>query len=328
MEDLLLQEARGTHAKLRAQSLSRKHDKFDPHAKPATPIKEEDIEEEFDDGVSGSPSKTTGGTGVIEEARNYESMLSNTKDFSKSRELSMSKDQPQPKTPVKNEAPKLDDQPATAGRDHLNVFKQSLSNSAEKQENTPVKRKSQEDIPVEMEESDEEYQEDEFDDSQGSEALAKVSVSQSGRLPPLSGSYPHGTNDKTMSATFLKSSKETKNLQSPENNVEKNESLGLGGSPTVKNIVHGEQRTETTNLNNRIVKETQKGVRNYNSTLSGLGGSSFGNIEDSAASIDFNLSESKFPGLENTMQSAKDDEIKRTATGPMGSVVSHGSSLK
>ena len=75
MEDLLLQEARGTHAKLRAQSLSRKHDKFDPHVKPATPIKEEDIEEEFDDGVSGSPSKVTGVSG-IEEARNYESMLS------------------------------------------------------------------------------------------------------------------------------------------------------------------------------------------------------------------------------------------------------------
>ena len=43
--------------------------------KPATPIKEEDIEEEFDDGVSGSPSKITGVSG-IEEARNYESMLS------------------------------------------------------------------------------------------------------------------------------------------------------------------------------------------------------------------------------------------------------------
>ena len=37
--------------------------------------KEEDIEEEFDDGVSGSPSKITGVSG-IEEARNYESMLS------------------------------------------------------------------------------------------------------------------------------------------------------------------------------------------------------------------------------------------------------------
>ena len=208
------------------------------------------------------------------------------------------------------------------------MFKQSLSNSAEKKEATPVKRKSQEDIPVEMEDSDEEYQEDEFDDSQGSEALAKVSVSQSGRLPPLSGSYPHGTNDKTMSATFLKSSKEARNFQSPEEKVEKNEQLGLGGSPTVKNIVHGDQRAETTNLNNRIVKEGQKGGRNYNSTISGLGGSSFGNIEDSAASIDFNLSESRFPGLENTMQSPKDDEIKRTATGPMGSVVSHGSSLK
>ena len=107
-----------------------------------------------------------------------------------------------------------------------------------------------------MEESDEEYQEDEFDDSQGSEALAKVSVSQSGRLPPLSGSYPHGNNDKTLSATFLKSTKEAKNYQSPEENLEKKEQLGTGGSPTIKNILHGDQRPESTNLNNRVVKDS------------------------------------------------------------------------
>ena len=61
---------------------------------------------------------------------------------------------------------------------------------------------------MEVVESDEEYRDDGFDDSQGSEALAKVSVSQSGRLPPLSGTYPQGVTDKTLSATFLRSSKE------------------------------------------------------------------------------------------------------------------------
>jgi hypothetical protein len=40
----------------------------------ATPIKEEDIEEEFED--SGTNSKTTGGNFGIEEARNYDSNLS------------------------------------------------------------------------------------------------------------------------------------------------------------------------------------------------------------------------------------------------------------
>ena len=69
----------------------------------------------------------------------------------------MSKDHPQPRTPVKNEAPKLNDQPPASSFDPLGIHKQNLSNSAEKKESPPVKRKSQEDIPVEMEESDEEY---------------------------------------------------------------------------------------------------------------------------------------------------------------------------
>ena len=69
----------------------------------------------------------------------------------------MSKDHPQPRTPVKNEAPKLVDQPPASSFDPLGIQKQNLSNSAEKKESPPVKRKSQEDIPVEMEESDEEY---------------------------------------------------------------------------------------------------------------------------------------------------------------------------
>ena len=44
-------------------------------------------------------------------------------------------------------------------------------------------------IPIEVD--DEEYQDDDFEASSGSEMLAKVSVSQSGRLPPLSSSYPY-----------------------------------------------------------------------------------------------------------------------------------------
>lgn len=43
----------------------------------ATPIKEEDIEEEFED--SGTNSKTTGGNFGIEEARNYDSNVSGSK---------------------------------------------------------------------------------------------------------------------------------------------------------------------------------------------------------------------------------------------------------
>ena len=52
-----------------------------------------------------------------------------------------------------------------------------------------------------MEES-EEYRDDDFDSSDGSAALAKVTVSASGKLPPLSGSYPHGADANSFSQSF------------------------------------------------------------------------------------------------------------------------------
>lgn len=59
------------------------------------------------------------------------------------------------------------------------------------------KQTKQEEIPIEVE--DEEYVDDEFNASSGSEMLAKVSVSQSGRLPPLSSSYPFVATQKSES---------------------------------------------------------------------------------------------------------------------------------
>ena len=59
--------------------------------------------------------------------------------------------------------------------------------------NTPV-----EEIPVEMEDS-EDYHDDDFESSDGSAALQKISVSASGKLPPLAGSYPHGAAEKSLS---------------------------------------------------------------------------------------------------------------------------------
>jgi len=62
--------------------------------------------------------------------------------------------------------------------------------------NDTNKTRDFEEIPDEIEES-EEYHDDDFEQSDGSAELAKVSVSQSGRLPPLSGSYPHGGTNKS-----------------------------------------------------------------------------------------------------------------------------------
>ena len=195
--------------------------------------------------MSGSQSKTTGGGGFgIEEAKNYDSQLeiSKSRELSKSRDLSQSRDPP--RSPTKTWDSKMSDSLAGGVQGSLNVFKQSLPNSGTKAEapGAANPNKTNEEIPVEVVESEEEeYRDDDFDDSQGSEALAKVSVSQSGRLPPLSGSYPHGVTDKTLSATFLRSSKELKNVSSPSG--AKEGSAGEG-SPTVKNISHGEQRAE------------------------------------------------------------------------------------
>ena len=79
---MLLQEGRQYHQKIRASTLSSTTGRKGGHTikQSATPIKEEDIEEEFDDGASETHSKTTGN--VIEEARNYESaQLSNSKSY-------------------------------------------------------------------------------------------------------------------------------------------------------------------------------------------------------------------------------------------------------
>ena len=53
-------------------------------------------------------------------------------------------------------------------------------------------------IPVDMEES-EEYRDDDFDSSENSAALVAAAVTVSGKLPPLSGSYPYGADEKSLS---------------------------------------------------------------------------------------------------------------------------------
>ena len=120
----------------------------------------------------------------------------------------------------------MSDSIASGVQSSLNIFKPAGA----------ANNKTNEEIPVEVDDSDGEYHDDEFEDSQGSGTYAKVSISQSGRLPPLSGSYPHGATDKTPSATFLRSSKEAKNIQSPHGAREGTDK----GSPTVKNITHGD----------------------------------------------------------------------------------------
>ena len=78
------------------------------------------------------------------------------------------------------------------------------------------------DIPIEVD--DEDYQDDDFEASSGSEMLAKVSVSQSGRLPPLSSSYPYVGTQKSLtgsffgdSATKVGESKEKRDKSQPRN---------------------------------------------------------------------------------------------------------------
>ena len=58
------------------------------------------------------------------------------------------------------------------------------------------------DIAVESDE----YRDDDFDSSGGSDAVPKVTVSASGKLPPLSGSYPYGADEKSLSQSFQQSS--------------------------------------------------------------------------------------------------------------------------
>ena len=101
----------------------------------------------------------------------------------------------------------------------LNVFKHSQLNASaasDKSQRTPAlgdkfrssSPKRVDEIPVDMEES-EEYRED-FDSSNGSAAAAKVSVSASGKLPPLSGTYPYGADQNSLSQSFQQSREEKK----------------------------------------------------------------------------------------------------------------------
>lgn len=47
------------------------------------------------------------------------------------------------------------------------------------------------------------YRDDDFDSSENSAAaLAKATITASGKLPPLSGSYPYGADEKSLSQSF------------------------------------------------------------------------------------------------------------------------------
>ena len=61
----------------------------------------------------------------------------------------------------------------------------------------------QDQIHDEVEDGSDEYNDDEFDGSDSSAAVAKMSASKSGRLPPLSSSYPHGATEKSLSQSFI-----------------------------------------------------------------------------------------------------------------------------
>ena len=95
------------------------------------------------------------------------------------------------------------------------MFKQSFNKSAvdsssspdrsiktpaigDKFKSSPSPPRVADEIPVDLEES-EEYRDDDFDSSDGSAALQKATVTASGKLPPLSGSYPYGADDKSLS---------------------------------------------------------------------------------------------------------------------------------
>lgn len=156
-EDRLLMEARQQHQKIRASTLAKKNKDI------GTPIKEELVEEDFED--LGSNSRTV----AIEEAKNYESMNESKVSERKSILKHKSGEKPEDKTMNGNAVTKF------------------------------------EEIPIEMEE-DEEYVDDEFEQSSESELLAKVSVSQSGRLPPLSSSYPYVATQKSLTGSFFQES--------------------------------------------------------------------------------------------------------------------------
>lgn len=84
----------------------------------------------------------------------------------------------------------------------------------DKFKSSPSPPRVADEIPIDMEES-EEYRDDDFDSSDGSAALQKATVTASGKLPPLSGSYPYGADDKSLSQSF-QMSKDEKKLSSSQ----------------------------------------------------------------------------------------------------------------
>lgn len=72
-------------------------------------------------------------------------------------------------------------------------------------------------IPVDMEES-EEYRDDDFDSSENSAALVAAAVTVSGKLPPLSGSYPYGADEKSLSQSFQQSKEDIKKSSDRKHN--------------------------------------------------------------------------------------------------------------
>ena len=203
---------------------------------------------------------------AMEEARNYDSHLTGVSGGSQKRN--------------ETDSSKLNDSSqvlATGVQGSLNVFKNSfnqrdgrnsaLSNSNQPQtpqlgnslNNSNVHR--QVDETEDGIEEEEEYRDDDFENSShSSAALNKVSVSQSGRLPPLSGSYPHGATEKSLSASFLLSNQKEGESGSKvilrESQEKKNSSSGTGG--------HSSQRNNPPNSNSY-------GMLNMNSSREILG---------------------------------------------------------
>lgn len=56
----------------------------------------------------------------------------------------------------------------------------------------------------------EEYPDDDFEASSGSEEASKVSISRSGRLPPLSSSFPLNATNKSLSNSIISNSQDGK----------------------------------------------------------------------------------------------------------------------
>ena len=139
-------EARMQHQRIRASSLSKTNKNMDTLKQSATPIKEELIEEDFEE--MNSNSRTTGV--VIEEAKNYDS-------------VNESKQSQDPrKSILRNKS-----------GDNKHTSQDSIKDEPSKLSQKPVSKFDE--IPVEVD--DEEYQDDDFEASSGSELLAKVSVS-------------------------------------------------------------------------------------------------------------------------------------------------------